>query len=122
MQPKRILVVEDDELVAATYREVLQDDYLVELAHSASKAMEVSVAQPPALIILDLRMPEVDGFQLARYFRIQPATASAPILVISAHITDETHARLDVLGKVVLMPKPIVALELKRAIYDMMPL
>ena len=122
MSEKRILIVEDDQLVAATYCEILQDQYQTEIAADAAKAMERAVTDPPDLIILDLRLPEIDGYQLARYFRIQPATANVPILVLSAHITKETEPRLESLGRIGVKSKPVEAEELKQTIYAMMQL
>lgn len=60
-------------------------------------------------------MPEIDGYQPARYFCIQPNTANVPTLVLSSFIYKDTQPRLQVLGRVKLMSKPIQPPELLAA-------
>lgn len=116
MSKARILIVDDDPLTVDGYNQALREDYHLIVVLDASKALELVNHQPPDLIILDLRMPQIDGYQLARYFRIQPNTASVPILVLSSFITAETEPRLQVLGRIKMLDKPIEPLELQAAV------
>src|SRR4051812_46252904 len=65
-----VLVVDDDPLILQTVTEILVDEgYAVEQAHSALEAMRAVARVHPALVLLDIRMPGLDGTQFARELR-----------------------------------------------------
>ncbi len=81
----RILVVEDDSLI----REVLEmallgEGYVVDTAGDGISAVEYLSTETPDLVVLDLALPLIDGFQVCQVIRRQSATASVPVLVVSA--------------------------------------
>ena len=81
----RILVVEDDSLI----REVLEmallgEGYIVDTAGDGVSAVEYLSSETPDLVVLDLALPLIDGFQVCQVIRRQSATASVPVLVVSA--------------------------------------
>lgn len=91
---KRLLVVDDEAIllkaVAATLR---AEGYEVATARSAADAL-VSVNQTmPDLIVSDIRMPGMDGFQLARTLRSNPRTTSVPIIFLTAK--DDRRDRIE---------------------------
>jgi CheY-like chemotaxis protein len=65
-------------------------------ASGGREAIEIARRELPDLIVLDLMMPDVSGFDVAEALDLEPATASIPILVVSAQqITAEDRAKLD---------------------------
>jgi DNA-binding response OmpR family regulator len=79
-----ILVVDDDESILDLLEMVLEDEgYSVVLARNGADALDKLERIAPALILLDMRMPEMDGWQFAEAYR-QAHTQVAPIVVITA--------------------------------------
>jgi CheY-like chemotaxis protein len=83
-QERPILVVEDDEPIRSTVESVLADaSYLVVTAPNGAAALDLAERQPPALILLDMNMPVMDGWAFARVYRERPGPR-APIVVMTA--------------------------------------
>jgi DNA-binding response OmpR family regulator len=85
----RILVVDDTE--ANRYvvaRHLLRNGYTVDEAANGHDALEMAVTTSPDLIVLDIRLPDINGFEIARRLREDERTTSIPILHLSASFTD----------------------------------
>jgi signal transduction histidine kinase len=84
--PHRILVVEDDSQILATVASLLEDEgYEVQAASNGRQALDLLREGPiPDLIILDLMMPEVDGWEFRTIQRADASVAGIPVLAISA--------------------------------------
>ncbi|MGH2353490.1 MAG: response regulator [Chloroflexota bacterium] len=86
---RRILVVDDDADIRYVLSVVLEEDgYQVVTATDGADALAAVAQAPPDLILLDLVMPVMDGWQFAAAYRRTPPPL-APILVYSAHRLDE---------------------------------
>jgi CheY-like chemotaxis protein len=92
-----VLVVDDNVKAVELLATVLEaEGYRVLRAYGGAEAIEATRAAPPDLMILDLMMPEVSGFEVARALRESEDTARIPILVLTAKdLTTEDHARLN---------------------------
>jgi len=83
--PARILVVDDTELNLKMVSAILvKDGYEVITARNGFEALEVIKISPPALAILDVMMPDMDGYTLCQHFRQTPVTARIPIIILTA--------------------------------------
>ncbi|HKJ37274.1 MAG TPA: response regulator transcription factor [Anaerolineales bacterium] len=81
----KIMVVEDDKDYILLYKEYLTlVGYEAITEQHSSKAMDVAHATQPDLFILDLMMPEPDGFKLCRMLRADPMFGGTPIIIITA--------------------------------------
>lgn len=79
-----ILVVEDDEVILSTIEFLLTEEgYAVTLASNGKEALERVVQHPPCLILLDMKMPVMDGWDFAAAYQQLPGP-HAPILVMTA--------------------------------------
>lgn len=81
----KIMVVDDDEEFTSLYKEYLKMvgfDAISE--NKSSKAMKVAHAEKPDVFVLDLMMPEPDGFQLCRMLRADPDFQRTPIIIVTA--------------------------------------
>ena len=96
MPGRPVLVVDDDPLILQTVTEILTEEgYEVEQAHSALEAMRTVARTHPELVLLDIRMPGLDGAQFAR--ELKGHDTSVKILVMTAasqakHWADEIGA------------------------------
>jgi adenylate cyclase len=91
------LVAEDDEATRRMLRETLEEEgWDVVEARDGREALEAAAARRPDLILLDLLMPEMDGFEFLEELRKEPANRSIPIVVITAKaIAAEDRRRLN---------------------------
>jgi CheY-like chemotaxis protein len=88
---KNLLVVEDSEPQIIQLTDILnQEGYTIQVARNGKDALELIRKSIPDALILDLMMPEVDGFEVLRSIRGQADTGQIPVLILSAkHITKE---------------------------------
>ncbi len=87
MEPANILVIEDDYIVARTIeRSLHKDEYHVTLASRGEKGVVMARQNPPDLVILDIIMPDMDGYQVCRTMRSDPVLAETPILFLTAKV------------------------------------
>lgn len=93
----RILVVDDDPQTVRLLSTVLTSDgYEVLKVYGGSEAIETAVSQSPDLIILDMMMPQVDGFQVIQRLTGDPRTCDIPIVICTAlDLTNEDRDRLN---------------------------
>jgi signal transduction histidine kinase/DNA-binding response OmpR family regulator len=109
----RILVIDDDLSIRIICREVLSSGgYKVRTANSGPDGIEEAKRFRPDLIMLDIMMPELDGFATAERFRSDAATALTPIIFLSARGETADKVRAFRLGAEDYMVKPFIAAEM----------
>jgi CheY-like chemotaxis protein len=80
----RILFIEDDRFIADMYRLGLEESgWSVEIAHDGLEGLNRAMEDPPALILLDLLLPRMDGFEVLRQLRANERTRATPVLIVS---------------------------------------
>ena len=83
--PAKILVVDDDEMMRKMVSQVVARQGMeVILASDGLEAVQLAAEQRPDLILMDVMMPQMDGFQACRRIRTNPATAFIPIILLTA--------------------------------------
>lgn len=93
MSSQPILAVDDDPAILDVVAQVLADEgYRVLTANSGRAAVEMAHQYAPKLILLDLMMPEMNGWQVVAELRSSPLTRSIPILLLSARRDTELMA------------------------------
>ena len=80
----RALVVEDNPDMLEYFVEHLEARFTVDRARSGAEALALAAQRPPAVIVSDVMMPEVDGVEMCRRLREDPALARIPVLLVSA--------------------------------------
>jgi CheY-like chemotaxis protein len=96
---RRVLLVEDDADFAEMYRLRLEaESYAVEWASNGREGLRLAQAWEPHLIFLDVRMPEMDGLQLLRALRGDPATAGIPVVVLTNYQDEGLRSEGERLG------------------------
>ncbi len=82
---KRILICDDDPVILRLLQVNLElEGYEVVLANNGEQALEVAQAENPDLIILDIMMPRLDGYQTAERLKGSPSTRDTPVIFLSA--------------------------------------
>lgn len=82
---ERILVVDDSKLVTDIVKMRLEMyGYQVELAHTGEQALEMISDSAPDLVVLDIQMPGIDGYEVCRRLRGNPLYESLPIIMLTS--------------------------------------
>ena len=99
-----VLVVDDDPDILEAVSDILEGEgYRVARARHGGEALDRVAAERPALILLDLMMPVMDGVAFSQALRLRPAVQDVPIVVISA---DGNRQRAAAVGAVGYLAKP----------------
>jgi CheY-like chemotaxis protein len=111
----RVLVVEDNRDAAETLSDLLGlFGCTVEVTHSGAEAVEVADSFRPEVVLCDLGLPGMDGYQVAAALRRQPATSVARLIAISGYGQEDDRRRSREAGFDLHLTKPIDAEELQR--------
>jgi len=88
----KVLVVEDSRTMRETLRILLSLDFDCRVAEDAAQALVLALADPPDLLVSDVEMRGVDGYELVRRVRAQPTLTHLPLILLSGHAPrDERH-------------------------------
>jgi CheY-like chemotaxis protein len=107
---KTVLVIEDSITQVMHLRALLEDEQLdVLMAEDGQQGLELARSLQPDLIILDLQMPRMNGFQVVQGLKMSKETADIPIIMFSTHSEKETQTLGMQLGAVEYIPKDAFA-------------
>ncbi len=105
---KVVLVVDDAPANLAILSEILKSTYQVRAAKSGALALKIAHApRPPDIILLDVEMPEMDGYEVCEKLKADETTRSIPVLFVTGHTQPEQEARGLALGAVGYISKPV---------------
>jgi len=82
--PARILAVDDEPSNLQLLRQILQDQYGMLYAKDGQRALELAQQEHPDLILLDVMMPGMTGYEVCRQLKANPATAAVPVIFVTA--------------------------------------
>ena len=96
LQPDTVMVVEDETAISDLVAAALEDEgYRVLTARDGHDALLLVQRAPPDAIVLDLMLPNLDGWQVIRWCRAHPATTAIPIIVVSAALDAPQDADIE---------------------------
>jgi CheY-like chemotaxis protein len=108
LQGLDVLIVEDSPdtllLLSTIFR---REGANVMTAASAAEALQSAVTKRPNIVVSDIGMPEVDGYQLLEQLRMLPGLSDVPAIAISGYASEEDRERALAVGYLALVPKPI---------------
>ena len=116
MDRAKLLVADDDDVTLAMLEAVLEADHEVVLARSGAEALRLAQANTPDLALLDVDMPDMDGYQLCERLKGSPQTAQVPVLFLSACTSIEERLRGYRVGAADYLTKPFDTAELQAKI------
>lgn len=102
-----ILVVDDTPTNASLLNRFLNQQYRVKLANNGIKALQLAAAEPPDLILLDIMMPDMDGYEVCRRLKADPVTQHIPVIFLTAKSETEDEEEGFAVGAVDFIHKPI---------------
>jgi len=119
VQTHTILLVEDDAVLREAFRLFLEDvGYRVLEAGTAAEALRAVAETPPALVLLDLGLPDRPGLDIAREMKRKPATRATPVFALTGRVgADERRACLEA-GCALYLAKPVEPRQLLRRITE----
>ncbi|HWE83010.1 MAG TPA: response regulator [Gaiellaceae bacterium] len=117
MAGKRVLVVEDNERNMKLFRDVLQaSGYATLEARTGEEAVELAVSALPALVLMDVQLPGIDGVEALARLRADEQTASIPVLALTAQAMHGDRESFLEAGFDGYLSKPVDLAELLQAV------
>ena len=105
---KTILVVDDAPANIQLLSGILREKYKVKAATGSEKALKIANGDPaPDLILLDVIMPDTDGYQVCRSLKDNPSTAAIPVIFISGNLDETERSKGKAAGAVDYLGKPV---------------
>lgn len=94
---KRVLIIDDEPEGAQLVADLLKEHFEARICHTGREGLKSAVRETPNLVILDIHMPEMDGYEVCRRLREQPSTRHIPIILLTHHASlDEKLRGFDV--------------------------
>jgi CheY-like chemotaxis protein len=116
-----VLIVDDDPSIRKLVATTLEDVAGFELVEAADgdEALERAAEQAPAIVLLDIDMPGIDGLEACRRLRAEPGTAEATVVMLTALSGEEAERAAEEAGADLFLTKPFSPLELLRLVDDL---
>ncbi|MBF0626903.1 MAG: diguanylate cyclase [Magnetococcales bacterium] len=105
--PGTVLIVDDEPINIAVLTDVLEDKYEILFATDGAKALELARTAQPDLILLDVMMPDMDGYEVCRLLKEGRETAHLPVIFVTAMTDVDNEARGLELGAMDYITKPV---------------
>jgi len=119
---KQILVVDDDQLMHRLFQHHLERaGYQMVSALSGREALDIVARQPPALIVMDIMMPDIDGLAALRELKKSDTTRSIPVIVITANGHQLARRESETSGAAIFLTKPFSPMQLLNEIRRLVP-
>lgn len=123
MDPKVVLVVEDDETMRMAIKRILeQDAYLVKIASDATELAQVLDDKAIDLLLLDIGLPWIDGFELGQILKEHRDLRFIPLVYISGHVTEADLKKAFEIGANEFFQKPFDPEKLRKTIAHLLSL
>ncbi len=111
---KRVLVVEDSQVIQRLVEVCLRPaGFEVTLASDGPSGLNAALSDPPDLVILDVGLPGMDGWEVLSHIRADERTRDVTVLVLTAHAQEETREKADRDGADAFLTKPFRPNELR---------
>ncbi len=96
---KKILIIEDEQTISLMYQtKFMQDGFIVLTANNGIQGLKMAIKEKPDLIVLDIIMPELDGFAVLQQLRASQDTKNIPIILLTVLSAEEHRIRGEKLG------------------------
>lgn len=103
----RILIVDDSPQNLRLLSGLLRGGYQVSVAVGGTEALELVAARPPDLVLLDVSMPGMDGFEVCSRIKAAPATRAIPVIFVTGMTEEEGQSRAIAAGGADFIVRPI---------------
>jgi response regulator RpfG family c-di-GMP phosphodiesterase len=107
IQKQTILIVDDEPGNIKILNELLYSDYKIRVANNGEKALQIALSdEPPDLILLDIMMPGMDGYEVCRRLKEDIRTQKIPVIFVTGKVTAEDEVRGFEVGAIDYITKP----------------
>jgi two-component system copper resistance phosphate regulon response regulator CusR len=122
MERKRILIIDDEEDFCSLVKTGLEtrSDFEVSIATNGKDGIDLAKVVKPDLILLDITMPEIDGFQVLERLKKDKVTVSIPVIMLTAREDVEYRRKASQLFNEAYLTKPVEFSTLKATIEDVL--
>ncbi|MEW6441772.1 MAG: response regulator [bacterium] len=106
--PKKVLVVDDDEMVLIALEELLRSKgYQPKAVPGGEEALDALAKESFDLVVLDIIMPGMDGYEVCRRIRRQESLRDLPVVMLTAMSSEDDRKKGEAAGANLFLPKPI---------------
>jgi CheY-like chemotaxis protein len=120
--PSLVLVVDDDrDLAALTALLIREAGHEAVIAHSGAAALALAESRRPDAMLLDIRMPDMDGFEVNRLLKARSGGVDIPVIFLSANVQESARREAFESGVRFFLPKPSEQKDLLAAIGSVLP-
>jgi len=116
LEKRKILIVDDVPTNITVLTEILMSDYKMVCATNGTDALKLAVSSVPDLILLDIMMPEMDGYEVCRQLKSDDRTQNIPVIFLTAKKEEEDEVKGLELGAVDYISKPFSSVILKHKV------
>jgi len=105
---KRILIAEDSEDMRTLLEQILEEEnaYILQFAENGQQALQKALDFQPELILMDMSLPVMSGWEVVPQLRLLPLFAKTPIIAVTAHVSKADQDRAFALGCTAYLGKP----------------
>src|SRR5687767_7542083 len=114
----KVLVVEDNKLLATSLRAYLQDAFMIDAVHTAAEGLEAIEDKTYDVLVLDLMLPDGNGYDICR--KLRKTGADVPVLILTAETDTKTKVRLLDAGADDFLTKPFQPEELRARLHALL--
>ena len=122
---RRILIVDDDRIIVETLVLALEEDEhgfdVVSSRDGFEAGIQVSHFKPD-LVILDIMMPDINGYEVCKKIKSDPESKDTKVIVLSAYLDEDNFQKMKAFGADACFSKPLPLGELKKAIFGLLDL
>jgi excisionase family DNA binding protein len=120
---RKILIVDDDRIIVETLVLALEEDEhgfdVISSRDGFEAGVQVSHFKPD-LVILDIMMPDINGYEVCKRIKSNPESKDTKVIVLSAYLDDENFQKMKAFGADACFSKPLPLAELKKAIMELL--
>ena len=118
MAGELILIVEDNEKNRKLERDILQfHGYRTVEADTAEEGIRLAQATPPALVLMDIQLPGMNGIEALHHLRVDPRTRAVPVIAVTASVMTQDRQKIMAAGFNGYQPKPIEITQFVAAVH-----
>ena len=116
MKKHSILIIDDTPMVLRALGDMLKNEHNILIAKSGEQGFESAKKNKPSIILLDIMMPGMSGFETMEALQTNELTKNIPVIFVSGDVSAETKERGYHLGAVDFIEKPFIEIAIKRRI------
>ena len=115
-EKRRILAIDDSPLLRRSFNDILGKDYIIDVEYNGERGIQSAKENKPSLILLDIVMPGMNGFEVITILKAEPSTKDIPVIFITGDDSTCSKEKGYMLGAVDYIEKPLVEIVVKKRV------